>query len=357
MSDDRADNEGGDGRSEKLSGNAPPRLGVIVYFRAIAILLIVAGHAFGVSGIRVGSGNLISDLVQGSTALFVFISGFIFDYIYGARYSYRRFVIDRAKKLLIPYCVLTLLAGFMFSNWAAGEISSGQVYRYFVLGDTFAPYWYVPFILLMFTLAPLHRLFMQMRTSHQAAIIIVGAVVGGLVQRPIGNDNAFQSVVFYMPVYLCGLFLSLHRETLLPALRKKWPLLLLVAFFLAALQSVNGQSGNMQKPFFAIHGFELMGFQKLALSFALVGLFATFSSPPGRIVRIIADTSFAIFFLHPFVLKLALKLIGGTAPFQLTHAPVIDLMIAVVAIVTLSALFALALHALLKENSKYLTGY
>jgi probable poly-beta-1,6-N-acetyl-D-glucosamine export protein len=100
-------------------------------------------------------------------------------------------------------------------------------------------------------------------------------------------------------------------------------------------------------PFFALDGFELMGLQKLALSFALVGLFAMFPSPPGRIVRIVADTSFAIFFLHPFVLKL----FGGIAIFRLTHLPWLDLAIAVAAITAVCALIALALRALLKANS------
>lgn len=345
--------EGVSGRLPKYAGH--PRLGLITWFRAIAILLIVAGHSYGLSGIHLGAGfdNTLSDLIKGATALFVFISGFVFDYVYSARYSYRSFVLDRAKKLLIPYCALTIFAGFMFSNWAAGGLSSDQLFRYFVLGDTFQAYWYIPFILLMFALAPLHRLFMELRTSQQVAIIIIGAILGSVVQRPVGNDNALQSVVFYMPVYLSGLFLSLHRERMLPVLKKNWLLLLLTAVLFAVIQSVGGQGGNMHKRFFAIHGVELMGFQKLALSFALFGLFAWFSAPPGRIVRIIADTSFAIFFLHPFVLNL----FGGTTLFQLTHLPWINLSIATTAIVTLCALIAMALRALLKANSKYLTGY
>jgi peptidoglycan/LPS O-acetylase OafA/YrhL len=331
------------------------RLEQIVYFRATAILLIVAGHAYGPAGISLGGGvdDTLSNIVKGATALFVFISGFLFDYVYSARYSYRNFLLDRVKRLLIPYCALTLLAGLMFSNWAGGGLSADQLFRNFVLGDTFQAYWYVPFILLMFALAPLHRLFMGLKTSHQITIIIAAAILGGFVQRPIGNDNAVQSVVFYLPVYLSGLFLSLHRETLMPALKKKWPWLLLTAVLLATIQSLEGHNGNMHKPFWAISGFELMGLQKLALALALLGLFAMFPSPSGRIVRIVADTSFAIFFLHPFVLQL----IGGSPRFQLTHFQWIDLAIAVVAIVALCALIALILRAFLKSHSKYLTGY
>ncbi len=328
---------------------------MIIWFRAIAIILIVAGHSYSQSGIHLDTGfdNTLSALIKGATALFVFISGFVFDYVFSARYRYWRFIFDRVKKLAIPYCLLTILAGFMFSNWAGGGLSADQVFRYFVFGDAFQAYWYIPFILLMFALAPLHRLFMDLSISHQVTIIIVGAILGGLVQRPLGNDNAFQSVVFYLPVYLSGLFLSLHRATLLPALRKKWPLALLATVLLAVIQSASGQNDNLHKPFFALHGFELMGLQKLAVSFALIGFFATFSAPPGRVVSIIADTSFAISFLHPFVLNL----LGGSTLLQLTHLPWINLAIVTTAIVALCALIALALRTLLKASSKYIVGY
>lgn len=115
-------------------------------------------------------------------------------------------------------------------------------YRSFVLGHALHAYWYIPFIMLMFAFSPLHRLFMDPRTSQQIAIIVGGAIVSrgtvsGLAQRPMGNDNAFQSVVFYMPIYLSVILLSLHRKTLLPALEKRWPPLFLAAVLLAIVQS------------------------------------------------------------------------------------------------------------------------
>lgn len=332
-----------------------PRLSMIVYLRAAAILLIVAGHSYGLANITLGTGfdDAVSNLVKGATAFFVFISGFVFDYVYSARFDYRTFLLDRARKLLIPYCVLTVLAGLMFSHWIGGGLSAGQLFHHFVLGETFMAYWYIPFILLMFAFAPLHRRFMDLGIAPQAAIIIVGAIVAGLVQRPLGNANALQSVVFYMPIYLSGLFVSLHREMLFPVLRNIWPGLLAAAVLVATIQSIGGQNDNMHKPFPAIHGFELMGFQKLALSLGLVGFFEACLPPPGRVVSVIADTSFAIFFLHPFVLKL----FEGTVHFELTQFPWLDLAIAVAAIAILCIFVALALRLLFRANSKYLTGY
>lgn len=343
----------GPGNSPKPAGQQ--RLGAIVWFRAAAIILIVAGHSYESSGVNLVTGldRVFSDLIKGSTALFVFISGLLFDYVFSARYSYWSFVFDRVRKLVIPYCLLTALAGITFYHWATGGASLVGVFSNLVLGNAFQAYWYIPFIAIMFALAPLHRLFMRLSVSYQITIVIIAAILAGVVQRPVSNDNVFQSIVFYMPIYLSGIFLSLHRERLMPALQKNWPWLLLVAVLLAVIQASNGQSDNMHKPFFAIRSFELMGFQKLMLCFALMGLFASLSPAPAHGVHLVADTSFAIFFLHPFVLKF----VEGTAPFQLTNFPWINLAIATFAIIALCTLVALALRAVFGSMSKYVTGY
>ena len=345
-------NAGGEDKAAKVPINTGrQRLAMIVWFRAFAIFLIVAGHSYDLAGIRLGSvlDDTISDLIRGATALFVFISGFIFDYIFSVRYNYGNFILNRVTKLLAPYCVLTVLAGFMFSGWAYGAVSLDQLFRFFVFGDAFQAYWYIPFILLMFTFAPLHRFFMNLRAFHQAVIIVVTLILSGLIQRPVGNDNAFQSVAFYTPVYLSGICLSLHREALLPIKKKNFALLLVAVVLLAVVQSISGQSGNMHKPFFVVQGFELMIFQKLALCFALAGLFSRFSSRPASIVQITADTSFAIFFLHPFVLRL----VEHVTFFRLTNLPWIDLFIATTAIVTLCSLCALAVKHLSGTRSHF----
>jgi len=46
------------------------------YFRGVAILFIVAGHSYGPWGINTLPEKILSNLITGGTALFVFISGF-----------------------------------------------------------------------------------------------------------------------------------------------------------------------------------------------------------------------------------------------------------------------------------------
>tara|TARA_B110000503_G_C7091749_1_gene389729 strand:+ start:222 stop:1208 length:987 start_codon:yes stop_codon:yes gene_type:complete len=328
---------------------------MITYFRAAAIMLIVAGHSYSQAGIRIDTGldYTLSNLIKGATALFVFISGFIFDHVYGTRYRYTVFLWNRAYRLVIPYCVLTIIGMLMFSEPLGDGFSGNTLFRNFVLGDTFQAYWYIPFIMLMYALAPLHRAFMAMRTSRQVGVVISLAILAGLAHRPIGNDHAFHSVVFYLPIYLSGILVSLNYTTLLPVLRKYGPLFVFAAAAIAITQSLDGQSDNLQKSFFRLRGFELMGLQKLMLCLGLIGIFSKLPNPPDRLIDTIANTSFAIFFLHPFVLEL----LGDQTYFRLTHFPWVNLVICVAAIVACCASIALILRYFVRANSKFLTGY
>ena len=65
----------------------------IDYFRAIAIILIVAGHSYGLSYLHFNSNieYAIMNLITGNTALFVFISGFMLHHIFYNRYNFKNF--------------------------------------------------------------------------------------------------------------------------------------------------------------------------------------------------------------------------------------------------------------------------
>lgn len=333
-----------------------PRLAYIVYFRAIAILLIVAGHSYDLASIQFANPLDVatSVLLKGNTAIFVFISGFFFDYVYRKNYTYLSFIKGKAQKTLFPYLVLTFLAELVFWELQGGETPAQKIYKDLLLGDTFQAYWYIPFILIMFALAPGHRLFMLLKTPFQIGLILAMIVLAGCVQRPLYNDNVFQSALFYTPIYLSGLLLSLNREVALPYIKRNVGLLMLATTSLMALQALMGQTDNMHRSFFSpIQGFELMVLQKLALSLALIALFARFRTQPNRLVKLVADTSFAIFFIHPFVLRL----ISGTGFFELTHMQWFDLTIATTVVVAICILIAVGLKALLKSVSKYVIGY
>ena len=111
-------------------------------------------------------------------------------------------------------------------------------------------YWYVPFILTTFLLSPIHKWYLDQKLPTQLWIFAALTLAAGVVHRPLDNDNVLQSVVFFTPIYLMGMLMSSHRETLLPLLRKYSVLLVLAVVAMVTVQSLRGQTGNMHKPLF-----------------------------------------------------------------------------------------------------------
>ena len=86
-------------------------LNSISYFRAIAIIAIVAGHCFDAAGIEFDSflSRLMSTIVTGSSSLFVFVSGFLFHHIFCQKFAYRPFIRSKFHKILVPYLLLGIV--------------------------------------------------------------------------------------------------------------------------------------------------------------------------------------------------------------------------------------------------------
>jgi hypothetical protein len=147
-------------------------------------------------------------------------------------------------------------------------------------------------------------------------------IIAGFVQRPINNDNVFQSIIFYMPIYLSGLFVSVNREALVHIKNNRF-FLLLITVGLVSIQGFIGQNDNMQSSMLTFQRFELMGFQKLSLSLLLI----------------------------------ALEIFSNTKIFLRTDIQWLDLALATITIVGSCILITLALKLILKSSSKYIIGY
>ena len=157
------------------------RLHYIVYFRATSIVLIVAGHSFGLVWVQFNSilDYEFANFMKGSTSLFVFVSGFMFDYIYNKKCSYKNFLHNRVCRILFPYLVMTGVAQSVFWGWSLDENTIGQFSRNLFLGDTFQAYWYVPFILTTFLLSPVHKRYLDQKLPTQLLM--------GTSKSPTGN--------------------------------------------------------------------------------------------------------------------------------------------------------------------------
>ncbi|WP_334107031.1 acyltransferase family protein [Methylobacillus sp.] len=311
------------------------------YFRAVAIMFIVVGHLsgsimgpptphvanveaeLGFSIVAASSAHLdlkailwatIRNLILGGTALFVFISGFLFHHVFYKRFKYSKFLSGKFKNVLIPYLIISPLAIIIFIH--NGTVLEGHelgvtefIGKYLLLlwtGHFLTVFWYIPFIILTFLLSPLHFKFIGLSLKSQFWIVAVFLLISVFLQRPVHNYLEYfspvQALVYFTPVYLIGIMSSLHREKLFALLQGKELWLILLVLIFALLQALDGRTGNYHSPAFEFSGVDLIIFQKIFMSlFFMVFLFRLEGKDIGWL-SLVADTSFATFFLHPYLI-------------------------------------------------------
>jgi len=344
-------------------------LNSINHFRAIAIVFIVTGHCFRLTNITFDSPteNIIRTLVDGGTTLFVFISGFLFHYVFYEKYQYRSFIIKKIKNVFVPYLILSALPiindiinkkpyfGGYFLPSDTGFLYEYLVptLKYYVTGRHFTAYWYIPFIMITFLMSPVHIWFIEQKTKFQILIVIFFVIISSLIHRPPWLLNVFQHVVYYFPIYLIGILCSMNKEKIYLKLEGKELYLLVSVFLLAIIQVAFGQTGNYYKAAFAYNGLDLMIFQKIILSVFFMVWLHRFENIKKQFISVVASTSFTIFFIHPIILRsFAIMDLTITSQEPWLFFPLIVIMIILVCIA-----LALVLKKLLPKYSRYITGY
>jgi len=148
------------------------RIEELDYFRGIAILFVVFGHSWQSPHGQIY--DLSQAIMVGGTTLFVFISGFFFAKTYASRDgSYREFLGKKILNVGMPFVAVTLVfLGIIFLKLPFTTDTGGGALRrinnFLTFGYIYTSHWYIPFVMLMFLLAPLHRLFFRMKGGGDA---------------------------------------------------------------------------------------------------------------------------------------------------------------------------------------------
>ncbi len=283
------------------------------YFRAIAIVLIVTGHCYSISGWQISSfaDRVLANLISGGTTLFVFISGFLFHHVFYPTFSYRIFMKKKVRNVLLPYLFLSIFAivQALYIHGPFAEFYFGPqqtfmdqvikpVLLYLLTGGVFV-YWYIPFIMCIFLLSPLFVRFIHYSAPTRIGITSLFLLVSLFMQRPVNNFLVPQSVLFFTPVYLFGILCSIHKEWIYRNLGK-WSLILLAgAFLLAVLQAFLYEAcGDFQKPPFDLQGIDINLLQKMLLCLFFLIFLHRYEALNSRMLKALASSSFAIYFLH-----------------------------------------------------------
>jgi len=289
------------------------------YFRAIAIILIVAGHCYGISGWHVNSfaERVLGNIISGGSSLFVFISGFLFHHVFYPTFNYRIFIKKKIQNIFYPYLFLSIFGiaqaliihgPFAETYFGPQQTVMDQVVRpillYLLTGGVIV-YWYIPFIMSIFLLSPLFIRFIHCPAPTRIGITFLLLLVSLFVQRPINNFLIPQAVVFFTPVYLFGIVCSIHKEWIYKNMGNRTLLLFTGVLLLAVIQALLIKTcGNLQKPPFQLHGIDINLLQKILLSLFFMTWLHKDEELDIRLLHVIASSSFAIYFLHAWFIDI-----------------------------------------------------
>lgn len=134
-------------------------LDYIDYFRAIAIIFIVTGHTLVWGRSTMLEFNTL--LFAGGTYFFVFIAGFLFQYL-SYKFEIRTYFKKKFLNVICPYFVTLLPVAFMYAyqnldNWVLKQASFGMRMFAVTIGGYIinGPVWFIGMIAIMFLFSPL----------------------------------------------------------------------------------------------------------------------------------------------------------------------------------------------------------
>lgn len=336
------------------------------YFRGITILLVVASHSYGAWRRDSVPEIVAANLVTGATALFVFISGFFFHYAFHRSFDYGRFMRKKVLAVYVPYLVLTL-ACFATMVALRGEISfplelpggpwAENVEAGFInilTGRSLTAYWYVPFIMVMFLLSPLFLRFIEARPWTRVGLVLGFLVLAAFVGRPTLNLNPLHNGLYLVGFYLLGISYSMHRTRVDGWIRRVPVPVLWGGVLVVALGSgLAGQVGNLHKTFpWEASPLDWMVPLKLVTIAALLATCLAIAQLSLGALTYLAECSFALFFIHPWLILP----VGSVLPASIAD----DATGAVVGFVVILAVSLAAIQVVkrvLGDRSRWVIGY
>ncbi len=143
-----------------MQNTKKPTLNYINIYRGLAILLIVMGHTLQIGAVDSLIRKISFEIFSNGTAVFVFISGFLFQYL-SHKFEYKNFLIKKFENVISPYffvsilgITLAILLPFFYSNPFDGLNPILQIGAMLTTGRVQnVPLWFIPMIAIFFLLS------------------------------------------------------------------------------------------------------------------------------------------------------------------------------------------------------------
>lgn len=321
-------------------------------FRGVAILLIVAAHCISVFDWTAAPWleRSLAVLLKNSSVCFVFVTGFLVRHL-APRLRIVDYWRSRFEQVVLPYLCMSvpalIVCGFLLERHGLSpEFRALPVWQrivgFLLNGDHLAPFWYIPFTVMLFLLTPL-LLRLEEAASRRLRMPVwpLLLVVSWLIPR---SHWACVNVIHFLPVYLAGMACCRDRHALRAFLGRfevfAWTLCL--GLFL-----------------WETLGPHRLGFvnllQKILLTILLLHRLEHSSLARSPWLNRLAEISFGMYFVHGYVIAGGKLLLPQLAPAGLPGTPLLFLAV-LLSVTALSCLLLTLGRRLLGQASRRVIG-
>lgn len=293
-------------------------LNYINVFRGLAILLIVAGHSMQFGEIGSLTQKFSVEIFAGGTALFIFISGFLFQHLSG-KYEFKNYLSKKWTNVIQPYLwtaipgiIFCLLLPTKYGNALEGLNPIIQIPMMLSVGRIHnTPAWFIPMIVLFFlsswALLKLEKkglLYKSMPIMFLITILFPRIDVDynstlGLAYSAkyfAYLKYVFMGYIHFFSMYIFGMYCSANKEIIDKFWNYRWLFIFLMistaCFNIYAGINLNFSNGTLSKIFLTIIVLAyLKHYDEWLISHTKIN----------NILDIIAKYSFGIFFIHWYI--------------------------------------------------------
>ncbi len=298
---------------------ASPRFLIDIHrLRAVAILFIVAVHCTYFFDWRnnLVAQEFLNDFFDNSTVLFVFISGFLFQYL-NRSFAYREYLLNKIRNVGLPYVfaaapaiIYALVTGSALKQYADlhGHSTLYITAWLLVYGGATLNYalWFMPVIFLYYFAAPLFRYFQKNPAFYSVLVLLIPLSLYG--HRPTyEHGHNLILALYFLPTYLLGMLFSQFRYRLAPLFAKYLPVLVFLYLFVLIghfMFSEHHGKYTVEKLFSFRHGiFDWLFLQQLLMAFTFYGIANRLKTLQLPLLDFLGEVSFTIYFVHIYVLQ------------------------------------------------------
>uniref|UniRef100_B8HV87 Acyltransferase domain, membrane protein n=1 Tax=Cyanothece sp. (strain PCC 7425 / ATCC 29141) TaxID=395961 RepID=B8HV87_CYAP4 len=285
-------------------------------FRGLAILLIVVAHTmqFLIWQDHPKLEVFLNVLLGNGSVYFVFIAGFLFQYL-SRKYAYKTYVISKLHNVLLPYFIISIPAIFyLLLRGSPGILDIdnffdlpllGKIIAFYVTGDHLFPLWFIPMISLYYLLAPS---FIWIDRHPKAYWIIPALLLVTLYVNRTPENHIIPTAIHFLSIYVLGMVSSHYREQLSVILKHNWFFLVFIATSLTVYETLIRAKLYLLEDMLSVNTIS-----KAILCIFLMYVFWRFDAIISDFYHfclgVLANFSFGIFFLHGYFSKIYFSII------------------------------------------------